>query len=117
MRYMVMHKVDAKMEAGERPSEQLIANMGKFIGENLKSGVFKDGAGLHRSAARARVKNGKVTKGPFTDGRELTSFKQIEASSLEHACELAGKQTDGEVEVGPVVEAWDLQGKPAPAGA
>ena len=117
MRYMVMHKTDTKMEAGERPSGELLANMGKFIGDNLKSGVFKDGAGLHRSAQRARVAKGKVTKGPFTEGRELTSFKQIEADSLDHACELAGKLSDGEVEVGPVVEQWDLQGKPAPAGA
>src|SRR5439155_10466704 len=45
MRFMVMHKVDASMEAGERPSQDIIKNMGAFIGEKMKAGVFIDGAG------------------------------------------------------------------------
>ena len=50
-----MHKVDANMEAGVRPSQELIQKMGQLVGRTLKAGIFKDGAGLHRSANRARV--------------------------------------------------------------
>ncbi len=34
---MVMHKVDAKMEAGEPPDPQIILNMGALVQESLKS--------------------------------------------------------------------------------
>src|SRR4051812_22901051 len=76
MRFMCMHKVDAKMEAGERPSQELIQKMGQFVGRHLKAGVFLDGAGLHRSAARARVSFGangqaSVERGPFAGKNEL----------------------------------------------
>ena len=55
MKFMCMHKVDANMEAGNPPSQELIQKMGQLVGRTLKAGIFKDGAGLHRSAARARV--------------------------------------------------------------
>jgi hypothetical protein len=127
MRLMVMHKVDAAMEAGEKPDQTLISNMGKLVGRSLKSGVFVDGAGLHRSAARARVTlaGGKasVERGPYAGGNELVaSFAMITAASIEHAIELATQLAkaggaDGEIEVGPVVEGWDLNGSPRPANA
>ncbi len=56
MRYMVMHKVDANMEAGVPPSQDIIRGMGKLVSDSLKSGLFLDGAGLHRSAQRVRVR-------------------------------------------------------------
>jgi hypothetical protein len=65
MRFMVMHKVDAKMEANERPSQTIIQEMGKLVGRSIKAGIFKDGAGLHRSATRARV--------TFVNGKPATS--------------------------------------------
>src|SRR4051812_39234763 len=40
MRFMVMHKVDANMEAGGPPPPGIIQGMGKLVGESLKSGVF-----------------------------------------------------------------------------
>src|SRR5438045_3309757 len=112
MRFMVMHKVDANMEAGGPPPQRVVEGMGKFIGAALASGVFKDGAGLHRSARRARVitQGGAhdVTKGPYTGKNELIeSFAMITADSLDQATEIAGSLGDGEIEVGPVVEAWD----------
>ncbi|MGH9888483.1 MAG: YciI family protein, partial [bacterium] len=64
-----MHKVDAHMEAGGPPSQTIIEAMGKLVQDGLKSGVFLDGAGLHRSALRVRVEveGGKptVTRGPY----------------------------------------------------
>jgi hypothetical protein len=123
---MVMHKVDAKMEAGERPSQELIQKMGQLVGRSLKAGIFKDGAGLHRSAKRARVSfaNGKssVVNGPYAGGNELTArFALITTTGIDQAIDLARKLGEAagnvEVEVGPVVEGWDLNGSPRPADA
>jgi hypothetical protein len=126
MRFMVMHKVDAAMEAGERPSEGLIQNMGQLIGRSLKAGIFVDGAGLHRSAQRARVSldGGKrtVERGPFAGRNELVAgFAHVIAASIDHAIDLATTLAeaagDREIEIGPVVEPWDLTQKPRPEGA
>jgi hypothetical protein len=117
MRFMVMHKVDANMEAGGPPSQQIIQNMGALVQGSLKSGIFTTGAGLHRSARRARLEaragESVVTRGPYTGKNELLStFAMIKASSLDEAIErarqLARVLGDVEVEVGPVVEPWDL---------
>ncbi|HSS00970.1 MAG TPA: YciI family protein [Kofleriaceae bacterium] len=114
---MVMHKVDPHMESGGPPSQRIIEEMGKLVQDNLKSGVFLDGTGLHRSALRARVEfeGGKptVTRGPYQGGNELVaSFTMIEAESIDGAIDVAARigkvLGDGEIEVGPVVEPWDL---------
>lgn len=121
-----MHKVDANMEAGVRPSQELIQKMGQLVGRTLKAGIFMDGAGLHRSASRARVTfaGGKpsVERGPYAGGNELiASFAMITTTGIERAIELAielGQAAGGrEIEVGPVVEGWDLNGSPRPADA
>lgn len=128
MRYIVMHKTDATIEAGGPPDRTIVENMGKLIGRSIKDGSFLDGTGLHRSALRARVavRGGEhaLTRGPYTGGNELpASFARVVASSLDHAIELATSlaaatgERDVEVEIGPVVEGWDLTGKPRPADA
>jgi hypothetical protein len=126
MLYMCMHKVDAKMEAGERPGPELIQKMGQLIGRSLKAGIFKDGAGLHRSASRARISFAKgeprVERGPYAGSNELiASFALVSTTGIERAIELGvdlGRAAGGrDVEVGPVVEGWDLNGSPRPAGA
>jgi len=125
MRFMVMHKVDAPMEAGEPPARSIIEGMGALVGRSLKSGVFLDGAGLHRSEMRVRLTfdGGKrtVVRGPYQGSNELlASFALIAASSMDHAVELATRLAeaggDRELEIGPVVEAWDLNNAPRPAG-
>jgi len=117
MRFMVMHKVDASMEAGGPPSQEIIQNMGDYVQKGIRSGVFKDGAGLHRSALRTRLvfHGGQrtVTAGPYPGGNELlASFAMIKATSMDHAIEIAtriaGVLGDVEIEIGPVVEPWDL---------
>jgi len=126
MRFMVMHKVDARMEAGERPDQSIIQGMGQLVGRSLKAGIFKDGAGLHRSATRARVtfdgSKPAVTRGPYTGGNELTArFALISTTGIETAIELATQLGEAaghrEIEIGPVVEGWDLNGSPRPADA
>jgi hypothetical protein len=126
MRFMVMHKVDAVMEAGERPSQTIIVEMGKLIQRYLKAGTFKDGAGLHRSAARARVRfaggEPTVTRGPYAGDNELLAhFALVATTGIDEAIELATQlgAASGrrEIEVGPVVETWDLHGGKRPADA
>jgi len=124
MRFIVMHKTDAKMEAGGPPEREIIEKMGQLVGGSLASGVFKDGAGLHRSAARVRLRyrggTRQVTRGPYAGDQELVaSFAMIRAPSIEAAMEQADRFArvlgDGEIEIGPVVEPWDLGVAPAPA--
>jgi hypothetical protein len=122
MRFMVMHKVDARMEAGSPPSPEIIRNMGALVQGSLKNGTFTTGAGLHRSARRARVGgDGAVSHGPFAGGNELlSSFVMIRASSLDEAIERARQISrvlgDVDVEVGPVVEPWDIGVMEKPPG-
>ncbi len=125
MRFIVMHKVDAIMENGGPPSQEIIQEMGALVQGSLKSGVFLNGAGLHRSASRARVttKSGRceVEKGPYAGKNELiSSLVMISARSMDdavaHASRLALELGDSEIEVGPVVEPWDLGLMPKPEG-
>jgi hypothetical protein len=126
MRFMVMHKVDAAMEAGGPPDTGIIQAMGRLIGRSLKAGIFEDGAGLHRSATRVRlVFDGgtrEIVRGPYQGSNELVAaFAMIQATSMDHAIELATRLAtaagDRELEIGPVVESWDLTGSPRPAKA
>ncbi|HEX6765922.1 MAG TPA: YciI family protein [Polyangiaceae bacterium] len=118
-----MHKVDSKMEAGEPPSGEIIERMGELIGESVKSGVCLDGAGLHRSARRVRLRTRgkeKATEhGPYSGDNELVaSMAMIKARSMDEASELAQRFAAAaghvDVEIGPVVEAWDLGVMPKP---
>lgn len=126
MRFIVMHKTDASMEAGAPPDQNIIQNMGALVQESLKTGVFTNGAGLHRSARRARLthRDGKwsVAHGPYTGENELVAAAtMITAKSMEaavkHAKRLGSALGDCEIEVGPVVEPWDLGLIPKPEGA
>jgi hypothetical protein len=126
MRFIVMHKVDANMEAGGPPSPDIIKNMGALVQGSLQSGVFLNGAGLHRSARRARLKctggDCTVTQGPYGGSNELVaSFTMLSAKSFDaaigHARQLASSLGDVEIEIGPVVEPWDLGLMPKPAAA
>jgi len=117
MRYIVMHKVDVNMEAGLPPNHELVLNMGRLVAESLKNGIFIDGAGLHRSARRVRLhcKGGScdVERGPYQGENELVaSMALIRTDSIDAAVEQAQRfgmaLGDAEIEIGPVVEPWDL---------
>jgi hypothetical protein len=123
-RFIVMHKVDATMESGQPPDRDLIKDMGRLVGESIKNGTFVDGAGLHRSARRVRLRckagTCDVERGPYQGGNELVaSMAAIRVESMdeavEHARRLGTALGDAEIEVGPVVEQWDLAGAPKPA--
>jgi len=125
MRFMVMHKVDAKMEAGGPPDPQIIQSMGALVQESLKNGVFITGAGLHPSAKRVRIQSAggecRVSAGPYAGENELlASYAMIKvksfADAVTHAQRYALAEGECEVEVGPVVEPWDLGIMPKPPG-
>jgi hypothetical protein len=124
MRFIVMHKVDAHTESGRPPDPELIQAMGKLVGTSKKEGVFLDGAGLHRSAKRARLRfrggAREVTRGPYAGENELVSrLAMIRARTIDEAIDLASRFAavlgDVEIEIGPVVEPWDLKLAPRPS--
>jgi hypothetical protein len=126
MRFMTMHKGDKEYETGKPPSQELISQMNQFIGEGLQAKVFVDGDGLRPSAYRARLNfsQGKctVTKGPYAGVNELpASFAIVKVKSIEDAISWSSRYAqiigDSEIEVGQVVEAWDLGMCPKPENA
>ena len=126
MRFMVMHKVDARMEAGGPPDPKIIQDMGALVQEGLKNGVFQTGAGLRPSSQRTRLTRAaghwSESHGPYNGENELlASFAMIRAESLadaaRHARAFAEGNGDSEIEVGPVVEPWDLGLIPKPSQA
>ena len=77
MRFMVIVKASKNSEAGVMPSEQLLAEMGKFNEELTKAGVMLAGEGLQASSKGARVRFSRgrptVSDGPFTEAKELVA--------------------------------------------
>ena len=124
MLFMVMHRHDARTEAGQRPSPELVQQMGAFIGEFAATGRFKDGAGLGASRTRTRLafRDGTCTvaPGPYAGERELPAAALVLKVSTRDAA-LAWARRYGEVlgtaelEVGKVTEPWDLGMMPEPA--
>src|SRR6185436_21101025 len=55
-RFMILIKASKDSEAGKMPSEQLLADMGKFNEELVKAGVMQAGEGLHPSSKGKRVR-------------------------------------------------------------
>jgi hypothetical protein len=115
MRFMVIVKADKNSEAGVMPSEQLLADMGKFNEELANAGVMLAGEGLHPSSKGARVKfsGGQriVTDGPFTEAKELIAgFWLWEVKSKQEAIDWLKRAPfeDTEVEIRQVFEAEDF---------
>lgn len=126
MRFLTMHKHDPFTEAGQLPPPELIAKMGAYIGEHAQRGTFLGGEGLGRSALRTRLtfKNGAATikHGPYQGEHELpAALLTLAVRSKEEAigwAERYGKILgDGEIELGPVNEPWDLGFGSKPADA
>jgi hypothetical protein len=118
MKFLCLYKpADTKnAESGVPPSQQEIAEMGKFIEEMTKSGALLATEGCLPSAkgARVRLSKGKVTvtDGPFTEAKELIAgFALIQANSKAEAIELAKRflevAGDGESEIRQVYDASD----------
>jgi hypothetical protein len=119
MRFMILIKSDANVEAGEMPSERMLADMLKFNEELVNAGVMLGGEGLHPSSkgARVRLSGDKVTvvDGPFAESKELIAgFWIWKVNSKEEAIEWVKRIpkpdniTEGEIEIRQIFEADDF---------
>ncbi|MFC5522754.1 YciI family protein [Polaromonas jejuensis] len=117
MKFMVMVKADKNSEAGVMPSEQLLADMGKFNESLVKAGVLLAAEGLHPSSKGARVKfsgsKRTVVDGPFAETKELVAgFWMLQVKSKEEAIEWIKRcpnpmEGESEIEIRQVFEAED----------
>jgi hypothetical protein len=119
MRFMVIVKATKSTEAGEMPSEQLLAEMGKYNEELAKAGVMLAGEGLHPSSKGARVRfsgdKRTVIDGPFAETKELVAGYWLwQVKSKEEAIEWVKRcpnpmpGEDSEIEIRQVFEAADF---------
>ena len=118
MRFMVLVKATRDSEAGVMPSEQLLAEMGRFNEELVKAGVMQAGEGLHPSSKGARVrfsgKDRKVIDGPFAETKELVAgFWIWKCASLQEAIDWVKRcpnpmPGDSEIEIRQIFESEDF---------
>ena len=75
MRVMVIIKATVDSENSVMPSEELLAEMGRYNEELVKAGIMLAGEGLHPSSKGKRVRfsgsNRTVIDGPFAETKEL----------------------------------------------
>ena len=118
MRVMVMVKATPESEAGQMPSMELIAAMGRYNEELVKAGIMQAGDGLKPSSKGVRVKfSGKdrtVIDGPFAETKELIAGYWIwQVQSMEEAIEWVHRcpnpmPSESEIEIRPFFEAADF---------
>ncbi len=118
MRFMIMIKATRDSEAGVMPSEQLLAEMGRFNEELMNAGVLHAGEGLQPSSKGARVQfSGRmrtVIDGPFAETKELIAgFWLWRCKSKEEAIEWVKRcpnpmPGESEIEIRQVFEAEDF---------
>lgn len=118
MRVMVMVKASKESEAGELPSKQLLAEMGKFNEELVNAGIMLAGEGLKASSEGKRVQfsgsSRKVIDGPFAETKELVAgFWIWQVKSMDEAVEWVRRCPNpmsgpSEIEIRPVFEAEDF---------
>ena len=119
MRVMVIVKATRNSEAGVMPSEELLAEMGRYNEELVKAGIMQGGDGLHPSSKgkRVRFSSGQkaVIDGPFAETKELIAGYWIwQVRSMDEALEWARRCPDpmpgeeSELEIRPLFEAEDF---------
>jgi hypothetical protein len=115
MRFMVIVKATKESEAGVLPTQEELAEMGKFNEELAKAGVMLAGEGLQASSKGARVRfsgnKRTVIDGPFSETKELIAgFWLWQVRSRDEAIEWLKRAPfrEGEVELRQVFEADDF---------
>lgn len=119
MRFMLLVRATKLSEAGEPPSEELLAEMGRFNDEMMKAGVLLAGEGLQPSSKGARVRfsgsSRTVIDGPFAETRELIAgFWMIQVKSRQEAIDWVKRspnpfpEGDSEIEIRQIFEAEDF---------
>jgi hypothetical protein len=92
MRFMMMMKADKNSEAGLPPDPKLMAPMGKYVEEMIRSGAVLATGGLGPSSKGTRLVHSgghlKHVDGPFAETKELIAgFAIIQVKSREEALE------------------------------
>ena len=116
MRVMVFVKANKESEAGQMPTRELLAEMGKYNEQLVKAGIMQAGEGLHPSSKGKRVRfsgsERTVIDGPFPETKELVAGYWLwKVKSIDEAVEwLKRAPFDGgtEVEIRPLFEAEDF---------
>ena len=115
MRFMLIVKANKDTEAGVLPTQEELAEMGKFNEELVKAGVMLAGEGLQASSKGARVffsgDQRKVVDGPFAETKELVAgFWLVQVKSKDEAIEWVKRVPfrDGIIEIRQVFEAEDF---------
>lgn len=118
MKVMVIVKASKGSEAGEMPSTELLAEMGKYNEELVNAGIMLAGEGLHPSSQGARVRfsgtNRTVIDGPFTETKELIAgFWLWKVDSMQNAIEWLKRcpnpmNEESEIEIRRILEADDF---------
>ena len=118
MRFMVFVKATSESEAGVLPTEQMIAEMGKYNEQLVKAGVMLAGEGLKPSKDGVRVKfqgpKRTVTDGPFTETKELVAgFWIWQCKSKQEAIEWVKRcpnphEEECEIEIRKIFEPEDF---------
>ena len=118
MRFMIIVKASKDSEAGDMPSEELLAIMADYHEDLAKAGVLLDANGLHPTSKGWRIKyeGGKrrVIDGPFAETKELVAgYTIIQVKSREEALEWARRfpnphEADGEIEIRQLFELEDF---------
>jgi hypothetical protein len=118
MRVMVIVKATPESEAGQMPTMELIAAMGKYNEELVKAGIMQGGDGLKPSSAGVRVrfagKDRTVVDGPFAETKELIAGYWLwQVQSMDEAIEWVKRcpnpmTSDSDIEIRPFFEPADF---------
>ena len=114
MQYLV-YDPNFNPETATPPTQEMMAEMGAFIGEAVQAGVVVLTGALQPQGTRLRLADGKftVTDGPFIELKELLAgFAVLEVPSLEEAIEWSKRFRkivgDGESEIVPLYGPQDF---------
>jgi hypothetical protein len=114
---MALVKATKQSEAGEMPSTELLAAMGRFNEELVDAGVMQAGEGLHPSSRGKRVRfagsERTVVDGPFDSDDLVAGFWIWKVASMDDAVAWAKRCPNpmpdgGELELRPLFEVEDF---------
>jgi hypothetical protein len=113
---MVMVKASKESEAGEMPSQELLAAMGKYNEELANAGIMVAGEGLHPTSKAKRVRfsgpQPTVIDGPFSETKELVAGYWLwKVKSMDEAVAWLKKapfEGGAEVDIRPLFETDDF---------
>lgn len=106
MRFLLVHRIDERRPNAYDPSPEVVAGVGRLIGEMTRAGVLlaAEGVGPSSKGAKVRSSGGRrtVIDGPFTEAKEVIGgFALLQVRSKDEAVEWAVRFADciGDVEV------------------